>query len=214
MVSSDLALRELVSAIIEGDTSGVLRLLAVSPGLATASFQSGATRQSEEAFFLDKIKKYLWRGDTALHVAAAAYRAEIVRRLVASGADVHARSRLGDEALHAAAVGIPGSPTWDPQAQAATIVTLIEAGANPNAVDRNGVTPLHRAARTRCAAAVRTLLEHGADPTRKNKHGSTPMLLACMNTGRGGSGSPEAKAQQQQIVRMLEEHGCSQPDSE
>jgi hypothetical protein len=32
------------------------------------------------------------------------------------------------------------------------------------------------------------------------------MLLATQNTGRGGSGSPEAKAQQEQIVKLLQEH--------
>ena len=29
------------------------------------------------------------------------------------------------------------------------------------------------------------------------------MLLARMNTGRGGSGSPQAKAEQQKIMRLL-----------
>jgi hypothetical protein len=69
----------------------------------------------------------------------------------------------------------------------------------------DGVTPLHRAVRTRCAEAVRTLLAHGADPARKNKSGSTPMHLASLNTGRGGTGSAEAKAQQAEIVRALEQ---------
>jgi hypothetical protein len=72
----------------------------------------------------------------------------------------------------------------------------------------DGVTPLHRAVRTRSAAAVAALLEHGADARRKNKNGSTPMLLATQTTGRGGSGSPEAKAQQGEIVRLLEQHGA------
>jgi ankyrin repeat protein len=67
---------------------------------------------------------------------------------------------------------------------------------------------LHRAVRNRCAAAVRTLLEGGADPKRKNKNGSAPMLLATHNTGRGGTGSPEAKEQQMEIVRLLEERGA------
>jgi len=44
---------------------------------------------------------------------------------------------------------------------------------------------------------------HGADSARKNKSGSTPILLAGLNTGRGGTGSPEAKAQQQEILRVL-----------
>jgi hypothetical protein len=31
------------------------------------------------------------------------------------------------------------------------------------------------------------------------------MVLAVHNTGRGGTGSPEAKAQQQEIIRILEQ---------
>jgi hypothetical protein len=68
-----------------------------------------------------------------------------------------------------------------------------------------GVTPLHRAVRTRCAAAVKVLLQGGADPQHRNKSGSTPMLLATRNTGRGGSGSREAKEQQERIVELLRE---------
>jgi hypothetical protein len=36
-----------------------------------------------------------------------------------------------------------------------------------------------------------------------------PMLLATQNTGRGGSGSLEAKAQQQEIVRLLVQYGAA-----
>jgi ankyrin repeat protein len=85
------------------------------------------------------------------------------------------------------------------------IVLLIQAGANPNAPDKLGMTPLHKAVRSRCAHAVRALLDHGADPARKNKSGSTPMVLANHTTGRGGTGSVEAKAQQREIVLMLEQ---------
>jgi hypothetical protein len=68
----------------------------------------------------------------------------------------------------------------------------------------DGATPLHRAVRTRCASAVRALLDHGADPTIRNKNGSTAMQLALRTTGRGGSGSPEAKIQQQEILLLLQ----------
>jgi len=61
--------------------------------------------------------------------------------------------------------------------------------------------------RTRCSAAVRALLDGGADPRRPNRSGSTPMKLATRPTGRGGSGSSEAKAQQAAIVQLLEQHG-------
>ncbi len=204
-VKSDLALWDLVTAILAGDAAGVSRLLAATPSLASACFQEGATRQSEKPYFLDQLGRYIYAGDTALHIAAAAYQAEIVRTLIAAGASVHAKNRMGDAPVHAAAVGSPGSPTWNPPAQAVTIVCLVQAGADPNAANKSGVAPLHRAVRTRCATAVRTLLDHGADPARKNKNGSTPMLLAVQNTGRGGTGSPEAKAQQQEILRLLEQ---------
>ena len=205
MANSDKALRKLVEAIVEGDSDAVSRLLEASPELARARFQEGATRQAEKPFFLDRIRRYIWRDDTALHIAAAGYQAETVRRLISERADIRARNRHGDEPLHAAAVGAPGSPNWNPARQKETLVALIEAGADPNCVNKSGVTPLHRAVRTRCAAAVRVLLERGADPERGNKNGSTPMVLARMNTGRGGSGSPEAKAQQQEIIQLLEE---------
>jgi hypothetical protein len=42
---------------------------------------------------------------------------------------------------------LPGSRAWNPRAQAATVIYLIEVGADPNAIDQSGVTPLHR----RCA---------------------------------------------------------------
>lgn len=198
----DADLREVVEAIVVGDASHVSRLLAQSSALARVSFEVGATRKTEKPYYFAEIGKYIYAGDTALHFAAAAYRSEIARKLIAAGASVHARNRFGDEPLHAAAVGGPGS-TWNPVAQVATISCLIDAGANPNARTKNGITPLHRAVRTRCAAAVRVLLQRGADPAIKNKNGSTPMKLAVHNTGRGGTGLPEAKAQQQEILRLL-----------
>ena len=205
MVKSDLALWKLVRRHCRRRCRGCITAAAASPPLASASFHTGATRQTAKTYSLDQIGRYVYAGDTALHIAAAAYQTEIVHQLITAGADVHARNRRGAEPLHSAAVGNPGSSVWNPSAQAATIVCIIQAGADPNAVDKSGVTALHRAVRTRCAAAVRTLLECGADPVRKNKSGSTPMLLAIQNTGRGASGSPEAKSQQQEILRMLEQ---------
>jgi hypothetical protein len=35
------------------------------------------------------------------------------------------------------------------------------------------------------------------------------MLLAIQNTGRGGTGSPEAKAQQEEILRLLKKYGAT-----
>jgi Ankyrin repeats (many copies) len=197
-----------VQVVLAGDVATASRLLAASPDLARACLKEGATRHAAKQYYLEEIKHYVYTGDSALHVAAAAYGHEIARELLAAGADVRARNRRGAEPLHYAVDGMPGSLTWNPRAQAATIAALIEAGADPNAVDKSGVTPLHRAVRTRCAAAVRALLDGGADVRRENNNGSTPMQLARGTTGRGGSGSVEAKAQQGEIVRLLEQHGA------
>jgi hypothetical protein len=107
---------------------------------------------------------YMYEGDTALHMAAAAYQTSIVEALIVRGADVRARNRRGAELLHYAVDGGPGLSTWDPSAQAKIIARLIRAGADPNAVDKSGVAPLHRAVRNRCAAAVKALIDGGAGP--------------------------------------------------
>jgi len=143
-----------------------------------------------------------------LHVAAAAYQTNMVSELIARGADVRARNRRGAEPLHAAAIGAPGASWWNPRAQAETIALLIAAGADPNARDMDDVTPLHRAVRTRSAAAVGALLAGGAKINAKNKAGSTPMRLAGLTTGRSGSGSVEAKAEQTKIIAVLRQHGA------
>jgi hypothetical protein len=49
----------------------------------------------------------------------------------------------------------------------------------------------------------------GADARAVNRKGSTPMLLATQSTGRGGTGSVAAKAQQAEILRLLRERGAT-----
>ena len=201
--------RDFVEAIVAGDSVTAVRLLDASPLLAQARAARGATRQAAKQSFFDRILHYMYEGDTALHMAAAAYQTCIVEELIARGADVRASNRRGAEPLHYAVDGGPGLPAWNPSAQTKIITRLIRAGADPNAVDKSGVAPLHRAVRNRCAAAVRALIDGGADPQAPNRSGSTPMFLATQNTGRGGSGSVEAKAQQEKILRLLEEHGAT-----
>jgi hypothetical protein len=214
MAVDESALMQLLRAIAAGDAATASRLLVGSPGLARQRLEVGASRQSATAYHLATIGHYVYAGDSALHVASAAYRVDIARELIGLGADVRARNRRGAEPLHYAADGGPGSPSWNPAAQAATIVCLIEKGADPKAVDKSGVMPLHRAVRTRCASAVSALLDRGADPQDRNGSGSTAMDLAIRNTGRGGSGSPRAKAQQAEIIRLLEQHAKSQHSTE
>lgn len=201
---------DFVRQVVNGDTDEVSRRLAASPLLAAASLDIGATRQRASDFFFTEIAHYIYAGDTALHMAAAAFRRPVAVLLVAHGADCRASNRRGAEPLHYAA----DANHWDPTAQAETIAYLVSVGADPNALDNSGVAPLHRAVRTRSLPAVRALLDGGADPRAPNKAGSTPLHLAVQTTGRGGSGSEHARQQQTGIIGLLLERGARPTDKD
>ena len=210
--SDDGALLALFGAIASRDQLAIARRLRQAPDLASRPIRIGATRQDPDGYFLTAIRHYVYAGDTALHLTAAAHQREVAELLVAQGADVRARNRRGAEPLHYAADGSPGTDFWDPVAQRDVIAYLIEAGARPDAKDKSGVAPLHRAVRTRSSDAVSALIENGADPRLANKSGSTPLHLAVQNTGRSESGSDAAKDEQRRIIALLLEHGASPTD--
>jgi Ankyrin repeats (many copies) len=212
--SGDDALLALFAAIASRDRSEIARQLDSSPGLADRPIRIAASRHDADAYFLAAIGHYVYAGDTALHIAAAAYQRELAESLVATGAEVRARNRRGAEPLHYAADGGPGAEHWDPDAQRAVICYLIAAGADPNAVDKSGVAPLHRAVRNRCSAAASALIDNGADPRLRNKGGSTPLHLAVQNTGKSNSGSDASKAEQGRLIALLLRHGASPTDED
>ena len=197
-------LMSLMAAIASGNSEKVLEVVTASPDLAQMSAMNGASRAAASQYFFPQIRHYVYRGDTALHIAAAGFKFELAQFLIDHGANCTAKNRRGAEPLHYAS----DCNTWNPAAQVATIECLIRAGANPNSTDKSGVAPIHRAVRTRCAAAVQALLSAGAKADLPNKNGSTPLHLAVQNTGRGGSGSPEAVEQQRQIILLLLQNGA------
>lgn len=201
---------DFVRLVVREEIDRVAQCLADDPALAVTGAAEGATRRESSAFFFPDIAHYLYAGDTALHMAAAAFRRPVAELLVAHGADCRARNRRGAEPLHYAA----DAHHRDPIAQAETITYLVSVGAHPDALDGSGVSPLHRAVRTRSLLAVRALLDAGAGVGRPNKAGSTPLHLAVQTTGRGGSGSPEAREQQAGIVRLLVERGARVTDQD
>ena len=187
----------LLRAILIGDRVRVKNLLQADRALTTRGIDKARLYKSP-------IAHWIYVGDTALHLAAAGYRVEIARLLLAAGADPNAAGNHRQSGpLHYAADGYIIDPAWDAKRQVHTIRCLLGAGSHVNAQDKNGATPLHRAVRTRCAAAVKCLLETGGDPTLKNKPGSTPFHLAVQNTGRGGSGSDLARVAQREIIRIF-----------
>lgn len=210
----DSPLLALFGAITSRDRREVEQRLDSLPALATRPIRVGASRHGPDGYFLVAIRHYVYAGDTALHVAAAAHQRSAAESLVRRGAAVRARNRRGAEPLHYAADGSPGAEHWDPAEQAEVIENLLAAGADPNALDNSGVAPLHRAVRTRSAAAVSALVANGADPRLTNKSGSTPLHLAVQNTGRSDSGSDAAKEGQRRIIVLLLEHGARSTDTD
>jgi hypothetical protein len=191
----------ILRAIDDDDSATVKRLLHTDPSLAT--LQTGKAR-----LYKTRILHWIYVGDTPLHLAAAGYRVGIVELLLAAGADPNAATNHRQSGpLHYAADTCLTSPVWSARKQVDTLRCLLDAGARINSQDKNGATPLHRAVRTRGAEAVRLLLKAGSDPSLKNKPGSTPFHLAVQNTGRGGSGSDDAKAAQCQIIQDFLSHG-------
>jgi Ankyrin repeats (many copies) len=138
MQTADTAFFDFVRLVVSGRLDEVSRRVTSTPSLATTSSEVGATRQAASNFFLAEISHYLYRGDTALHMAAAAFRRPVAQLLVAHGANCRARNRRGAEPLHYAS----DANHWNPTAQAEIIEYLTSVGANPNALDGAGVAPL------------------------------------------------------------------------
>jgi hypothetical protein len=193
----------LLTAIVDDDRPRARELLKADPGLAKRLID-------EARLYESKIAHWIYVGDTALHLAAAGHRVELVRLLLGAGADPNStKNHRQSGPLHYAADGYITGSDWNAERQVQTIRYLLDAGANINGQDKNGATPLHRAVRTRCAAAVKCLLERGSDALLKNRSGSTAFHLAVQNTGRGGSGAEKARAAQRQIIHEFLSFGLS-----
>jgi len=192
----------LFGAIINDDCHRVGRMLRKNPAVAT---ELAKTPRLER-----RLPHWIYAKDSALHVAAAGYRVEIAKLLLKAGANPNsAENHRRSRPLHYAADGYIISKLWNEKNQVAMIRLLLKAGAEINAQDKNGATPLHRAVRTRCSAAVKCLLDVGADAMIKNKPGSTAFHLAVQNTGRGGSGADIAKEAQREIIQVFLARGIS-----
>jgi ankyrin repeat protein len=171
---------------------------------------AAAAQRMEEDLLVPEVH-WLYRGDTPLHLAAAALRYDAARALLAAGAPVNAVNRRGAAALHYACDPRPLSSRWDPDTQRRLVELLVSAGATVDLPDRGGVTPLHRAVRARSPAAVAALLTAGANPrAATRKAGSTPLHLAVAPSGAGGTaGSADL---QLEIVRLLLAAGATLAD--
>jgi ankyrin repeat protein len=62
-----------------------------------------------------------------------------------------------------------------------TIERLLEAGANLNVRDKEGQTPLYKAAKFGYSKTVEKLLDSGANPNLEDKDGKTALDVARTN---------------------------------
>ena len=98
---------------------------------------------------------------------------ELVRWLVAQGADVNAPDTYGETPLHAHARSWCGN-----------VQLLLDLGADIEATDNDNKTPLHTAAESFKPKAVQTLVNHDANVNARNKSGQTSLAYAlshCRN---------------------------------
>ena len=151
------------------------------------------------AFLLSNVAHVVSRnasGETPLHLAVIEGPLEIVELLMRSGADVNAQDNRGNTPLHTAAlldrsdvvaqlisygavVGVvidegsfSGATPLHKARSAHVVQLLIAAGADVNAPDSRGNTPLHYAELHANHETVMALLGFGADGTIINGHKS------------------------------------------
>jgi ankyrin repeat protein len=115
----------------------------------------------------------LFAGITPLHEAAASGGPELVELLIAHGAEVNAKTESGKTPLHYAASygytqGLETSPRRYPHyrdrwQQSDVIELLLAAGAEVNAKDADGATPLRYALQSGQRAIAKLLIAAGAE---------------------------------------------------
>jgi ankyrin repeat protein len=129
-------------------------------------------------------------GATPFLVAADRSDVPLMRLLLELGADPMLPNFTNTSPLMAAA----GLGTTEPLEEAgeevealAAVKLLLDLGADVNAIDNNGDTPMHGAAYGAYPTVVKLLAERGADPQiwkEKNKFGRTPLFIAEGYQGR------------------------------
>jgi len=163
-----------LAAVYRGDQDAVAALRAT--GVELNVFEAAAVGDADRVKHLLRTKAanatdYNTDGFHPLGLAAFLGHADVVKVLLDVGADVQAPSRnpMRVTALHSAVAD---------GGHREIALALIAAGADPNAKQRHGWTPLHGAAHSGDRAVVEALLAAGADRSLTNDEGRTAADIA------------------------------------
>jgi ankyrin repeat protein len=199
--------QDLIDAVNADDAARVAELVAGDPDLASTRDRDGVSvlmlsryrfdRATTDALlavdpdldvfeatalgYIDRLHERLeedhWRaraysadGFTALHFAGFFGKAEAAKALIEAGAvvDAYSTNELQVQALHSAAAG----------RHIEVCRVLIASGADVNAAQRHGFTPIHAAAQHGDAEMIELFLSAGADASARTDDGATPADIA------------------------------------
>jgi ankyrin repeat protein len=199
--------------VLRGDAATVRALLAAGADPNARLTNGSPVRRFGSQWALPRTLL----GATPLLVAAAYLEVDLMRLLLAGGADPRTGLHDGTTPLLAAAGAniekearpsdlerwnIVDSDTPDvPRAEAevlGAVRLLLDAGADVNGADDAGDTALHAAAAAGATSLIQLLADHGAALEVENQAGQTPLALTLPQPpqpgrGRGSPGSKDAE---------------------
>jgi len=140
---------EFLEAVTKGDRARVRAMLAQDPSLVDRKSESGVS---------------------AVLMAVYYQKPELVSLLLDAGAEVNSASRNSQRVM----------PIHSSVASHSLDITrtLLENGADVNAVQQDGYTPLLEAAQAGELETLELLLQYGADPAARREDGQTALDLA------------------------------------
>jgi uncharacterized protein len=164
-----------IPTFVFGSVLALSALLQATEGSKVADAAMGGDRAAVRALVTGGEDVNAAQGDgmTALHWAARHGDVDLIKMLLAAGANVKATTRLANYTplLMAAELGSAGA-----------IDALIAAGADPKGTTESGVSPLMLASAAGHADAVKTLISRGADvDAAEPKRGTTALMFAAAN---------------------------------